>query len=97
MTEATKKSGERRGRKKGSPNKKTAELQAQVAASGLTPLEFMLKVMRDSKKTLAVRIDAAKAAAPYVHAKLASVEHTGKGGEAIEIRVITRNIVRSAK
>lgn len=67
------------GRKKGSPNKKTAELQAQVIASGETPLSFMLRVMRDPKKSWGVRMDMAKAAAPYVHAKLASVEIAGGG------------------
>lgn len=34
------------GRKKGVPNKKTAELQAQVAAAGATPLDVMLENMR---------------------------------------------------
>lgn len=35
------------GRKPGSRNKRTDEQAAAVAASGLTPLEFMLSVMRD--------------------------------------------------
>jgi hypothetical protein len=34
------------GRKKGAPNKATAALQAEVAASGVTPLEVMLANMR---------------------------------------------------
>jgi hypothetical protein len=34
------------GRRKGTPNKATAERQAQVAASGKTPLEVMLDNMR---------------------------------------------------
>lgn len=32
--------------------------------------------MRDSEQELAVRMDAAKAAAPYLHARLSSVELT---------------------
>jgi hypothetical protein len=75
------------GRKKGSPNKKTAELQKAVAESGVTPLEFMLDIMRTKPSDdiedprllvdlLALRFEAAKAAAPYVHAKLSSVELT---------------------
>lgn len=72
------------GRKKGSPNKKTAELQKAVEESGVTPLEYMLQVMRDPLNELKERLSAAVAAAPYVHAKLASVELTGKDGGAIE-------------
>lgn len=72
------KPGERRGgRVKGTKNKRTAAVEAAVSASGLTPLEYMLKVMRDDQQSLATRMDAAKGAAPYVHAKLASVEHNG--------------------
>ena len=77
------------GRKPGVPNKKTAALQAAVARSGITPLDFLLKVMRDSKKKLDVRVDAAKAAAPYVHAKLASIEVAGTGRDgAILVQIV---------
>jgi len=37
---------ENAGRKKGAPNKATAARQAEVAASGITPLEVMLDNMR---------------------------------------------------
>ena len=70
------------GRKPGSPNKKTAEVQKQVAESGITPLEYLLTVMRDISGEPRERINAAIAAAPYVHAKLSTVdvksEHSGK-------------------
>lgn len=70
------------GRKPGSPNKKTAEVQRQVAESGITPLDYLLNVMRDGDSEPRERINAAIAAAPYVHAKLASVsvqaEHSGQ-------------------
>ena len=42
--------GNPRGRPKGSPNKATAAKAAEVAASGLTPLDFMLSIMRDETK-----------------------------------------------
>ncbi len=72
------KPGERRGgRKAGTPNKASAAKVAEVEASGLTPLDYMLNVMRDDAKPADVRLDAAKSAAPYVHPKLASVEHKG--------------------
>lgn len=62
------------GRKAGVPNKRTAEKTAQIEASGLTPLDYLLSIMRDDLLDREARVDAAKAAAPYVHAKLANVE-----------------------
>ena len=70
------------GRKKGTPNKATASKAAEIAASGMTPLEYLLDVMRTDEDALR-RLDAAKAAAPYVHPKLAAIEHSGKGGGPI--------------
>ena len=64
------------GRKPGTPNRVTAELQAAVAASGETPLEYLLRIMRDRAMSFESRFEAAKAAAPYVHAKLAAVDAT---------------------
>lgn len=65
------------GRKPGAPNKATAERQAEIAASGLTPLDYMLTILRDEDRSVEDRMDAAKAAAPYVHPKLAAVELSG--------------------
>lgn len=41
------------------------------------PLDYMLDILRNVEASPADRMDAAKAAAPYLHAKLASVEHSG--------------------
>lgn len=62
------------GRKKGVPNKRTQELQEQVEASGVTPLEFLLQIMRDEMGDKRDRLNAAISAAPYVHARLSSVD-----------------------
>jgi hypothetical protein len=62
------------GRRKGVPNKATAEKAAEIAASGLTPLDYMLSVVRDEEADRDTRLDAAAKAAPYVHPKLASME-----------------------
>lgn len=75
------------GRVKGVPNKATAAKVAEVEASGQTPLDYMLGVMRDTNVAADRRDDMAKAAAPYVHPKLAAVEHTGKDGGDIVTRV----------
>jgi hypothetical protein len=75
------------GRKVGSVNKLTKEAK-ESAAEGLTPLDFMLKVLRNEDLDGAARMDAAKAAAPYVHAKLANVEVGGKGGGNIVVEIV---------
>lgn len=62
------------GRKPGTPNKRTAETTAAIEASGLTPLAYMMGLLRNEKNAPELRFEAAKAAAPYVHAKLANVE-----------------------
>lgn len=72
------------GRQKGTPNKVTTKREQEIAASGLTPLEYMLKVMRNPKAGDDRRDDMAKAAAPYVHPKLAAVQHTGARGGPIQ-------------
>lgn len=72
------------GRKAGSPNKRTIETQAKVQASGLMPLDYMLSVLRDGTADVKDRMDAAKSAAPYLHAKLSSIEH--KGGFEVTTR-----------
>lgn len=72
------KPGERRGgRKKGTPNKATAKREAEITASGLTPLDYMLNMLRDKDAVPEDRKWAAAQAAPYVHPRLASVEHSG--------------------
>lgn len=73
-----------KGRPKGSKNKASAKKAAEIAASGQTPLDYMIGVMRDKEAGEALRLDAAKSAAPYVHPRLAAVEHSGAVGLTFE-------------
>lgn len=76
------------GRKPGAATTKTREIANAAAEGGITPLEYMLEVMRkepgdemEPREYLAasmMRFEAAKAAAPYIHPRLAAVEHSGK-------------------
>lgn len=70
------------GRQKGTKNKTTAAREAAIAATGLTPLEYMLNAMRDETLEHRDRMYAANAAAPYVHPKLANIELGNKAGES---------------
>jgi hypothetical protein len=63
-------------------------MQARIEASGLTPLDYMLSILRDEGATPAERIDAAKAAAPYVHPRLAAIEHAGNEVKPMRMVVV---------
>lgn len=65
------------GRKAGSATTKTREVADKAASEGLTPLEYMLTMLRNEGASQADRMWAAEKAAPYVHPKLAAVEHSG--------------------
>jgi hypothetical protein len=62
------------GRKPGQATKLNQEARAQALEGGISPLDYMLGQLRDETNSKAERMDAAKAAAPYVHAKLANVD-----------------------
>ena len=84
------------GRKRGSLNKRTLMEQQQAKTivqkakeTGLSPLGYMLKVMRDPKATQQRRDDMAKACAPYMHARLAAVDpETGKALEQPQVNIM---------
>jgi len=75
------------GRKPGSANRKTREIAEKAINDGLTPLEVMLTAMR--KHAEAEMWDeaasVAKDAAPYIHPRLAAVEHKGPDDGPIRI------------
>jgi hypothetical protein len=68
------------GRKVGSRNKATLIAEArerEIVISGKDPLDYMLEVMRNPDASWRRRDEMAKAAAPYLHARLAAVEYSG--------------------
>ena len=73
------------GRKAGTLSRTTREQREAIKASGLTPLDYMLSVLRNEASPPDARMDAAKNAAPYVHARLAAVEHSGEDGNPIKL------------
>ena len=76
---ATAKSGEM-------PQAATPPAREQASAAGAdSPLEYMLRVMRDPAVEPGRRDEMAKLALPYLHPKPAAIEHTGRGGGPIEI------------
>ena len=61
------------GRKPGTINRFSKDLLDKAAQSGQLPVDYLLEVMRDQSLDTRLRIDAAKAAAPYVHQKLTAI------------------------
>jgi hypothetical protein len=47
----------------------------------------MIRVMRDSAVSIERRDDMAKAAAPYLHARLAAIEHQGDIAQSFVVRI----------
>jgi hypothetical protein len=70
------------GRRPGSKNKRSLQIERAVALTGKTPLEVMLEGMRfyfeagDLDRAAAF----AKDAAPYIHPRMAAIEVGGKPG-----------------
>jgi hypothetical protein len=81
------------GRKPGALNKATKAAKAKAEAEGIMPLDYMLSIMRDEESTKAERMDMAKSAAPYLHAKLSTIEATVDATVEGTLTEIRRTIV----
>ena len=68
------------GRKTGSVAKIDHAARKTAHAGGITPLEFLLAIMRDDTENRGARLDAAKAAAPYCHAKVSAASNVNISG-----------------
>ncbi len=65
------------GRPRGSRNKQTIEILTSAEENGLSPVDYMLGIMRDKRCQHERRDRMAAAVAPYVHPRLAQVQHSG--------------------
>jgi len=65
----------KRGRPKGSYSKASKAQIARLTDEGkLSPLDYLASIYQNESEDIRLRVEAAKAAAPYVHARLASTE-----------------------
>lgn len=75
-----------RGRPKGGTNKRIKSITAAEILMGReTPLAFLVNVYTNKDETKERQMDAAKAAAPYFHARLSMRELTGADGGPINV------------
>ena len=79
------------GRPKGSKSKSNAVyLKGDAYMERLTPLEFLLQVMRDESLDVNIRLRAASLAAPYCHVRKGEVS----GKEEVKERAKRAALVR---
>ena len=78
------------GRPAGSKARGVRITERMLAAVELSdksnPLQYMLAVMQDEKVKVNMRLQAAIAAAPYIHPKLSSVEVKGDNERPLQIQ-----------
>jgi hypothetical protein len=60
-----------------------------------TPLDYLIRVMRDENQPTLLRVDCAKAAAPFVHAKLSSIDVKSEDDRTVRIEFVdfSRNVI----
>lgn len=91
------------GRKRGTPNRATIErnLRAKhgiqsAMESGVMPLDLMLRVMRGGEEAAAVtdrQFQAAVAAAPYIHARLAATAVTSGSDSKLSLEELVLSAI----
>src|SRR5215510_2890974 len=74
------------GRPKGAASRANEQVRQEAAATGELPLAYMLRIMRDPSEPVGRRDEMAKAAAPFCHSRLSSVEHSGEISRPTVIR-----------
>ena len=77
------------GRTKGARGRVTQEVAEVAAAKGITPLNYMLEIMRDENAPPTRRDDMAKAAAPYIHRKQPrATEVSDSGRKPVVVKIV---------
>jgi hypothetical protein len=74
------------GRPTGVASRANEQVRQEAAATGELPLAYMLRIMRDPSQPVGRRDEMAKAAAPFCHSRLSSVEHSGEIARPTVIR-----------
>jgi hypothetical protein len=77
------------GRQKGTPNKRTQEMLEEIISTGETPLEYMIRVMRDPEADVHRRDKMAQMAAPFPHPRLTAVEDASREPPIVALRWLT--------
>ncbi len=79
------------GRKNGSKVKRHRYLDD--VPDGVSPIDYLLSIMRDESQSLQTRLNCAKWAAPYLHPRLASQRIHAESDMPVVINLISPKIV----
>lgn len=77
------------GRRHGSISKLSREVYSRLESLGVDPIEGMARIAEDRKQDMALRGKMYAELAQYCYPKRRSVEHSGPGGDPIEINALT--------
>ncbi len=76
------------GRRKGTPNRKTVEVQEKLTALDCDPIEAMARIAMDQENPIELRAQMFRELAQYVAPKRKAIEHTGAGGGPMQVNII---------
>ena len=79
------------GRKRGTPNRRTADIQEKLAALGCDPIAGMAAIATDEKQDIALRAQMFKELAQYVAPKRKAVEMSGADGGELTLADLVLN------
>jgi len=84
------------GRPRGSLNRRTRAQLESSKALGITPLDYLLTVLRDEEAPRVERLMAARIAAPYIHSRMAARHElsVAKKGEEDRLTELTNARVK---
>lgn len=85
------------GRPAGAVTKKSREAAEAAVNEGLTPLDYMLGILRNDDADPKDRMWAAEKAAPYVHARLGVVDHTSSDGTMTPVPAVIERVIVDPK
>src|SRR3974377_682221 len=79
------------GRKRGTPNRRTADIQEKLAAMGCDPIAGMAAIAMDEKQDIGLRAQMFKELAQYIAPKRKSVEMSGADGGELTLAELVLN------
>ena len=78
------------GRTRGTPNRRTVDIQEKLAAMGCDPIAGMAAIATDEKQDIALRAAMYKELAQYVAPKRKAVEMSGVDGAELTLADLVR-------
>lgn len=85
----------KRGRPKGSLNRRSQQARDIVERMKCDPLEYLMSIVKNRRLPIELRLDAAKTATPFVHARLSTTAVMGQVNHDVSVISKIQQISRS--